>query len=72
MKLVYNKVHAPDFPSGLSSPSHLPSSPLDNGTWKTFGRKKRKRDKGGIGSSLAEAIIDITIDTAIDMTISST
>ena len=71
MALVYSKVYAPNFPSGLC---HSPSSPLDDGTWKKFGRKKQKRDKGnaGAGGSSAEVIIDVTIDTVIDITMSST
>ena len=71
MALVYSKVHAPNFPSG---PYHLPSSPLNNRTWKTFSRKKRKRDKGdaGAGGSLAEVIIDIITDIVIDVTMFST
>ena len=73
MVSVYSKVHAPNFPS---SPYYSPSLPSDNGTRKTFSRKKQKRNKGDAGasasSSLAEAIIDIIIDAAIDITISST
>ena len=67
---VHGGVHAPDFRSGRSGRSHSPSSPSDDGTRKTFGRKKRKRDEAGAGGSSAEAMTDVTTDAATDVTMS--
>ena len=70
---MHGKVHAPNF---LSSLCHSPSSPSDDRTQKIFSRKKRKRDKGDAGTgtsgSSAEVMIDMTTDTATDITIFST
>lgn len=71
---VHGEVQAPDFPSGPSGPCHSPSSPSDDGTRKTFGGKKRKRDEGdaGAGGSSAEVMTDVTTDAATDVTMSGT